>query len=55
MKRTASELDTLAEGWLEEHKRKKALSANGKEEQDFMDVMLNVMQDAKILVMIQIP
>ncbi|KAJ1419095.1 Cytochrome P450 [Sesbania bispinosa] len=48
MKRTASELDTLAEGWLEEHKRKRALSDNGKEEQDFMDVMLNVMQDAEI-------
>ncbi|KAJ1415240.1 Cytochrome P450 [Sesbania bispinosa] len=48
MKRTASELDTLAKGWLEEHKRKRALSDNGKEEQDFMDVMLNVMQDAEI-------
>ncbi|KAK7406604.1 hypothetical protein VNO78_08233 [Psophocarpus tetragonolobus] len=48
MKRTASELDPLVEGWLEEHKRKRALSMNAKEEQDFMDVMLNVLQDAEI-------
>ncbi|KAH1163712.1 hypothetical protein AAZX31_01G168800 [Glycine max] len=51
MKRTASELDTLVEGWLEEHKRKKkrGLSVNGKEEQDdFMDVMLNVLQGTEI-------
>lgn len=46
MKRTAKELDTLAEGWLEEHKRRRAdLGENGKEEKDFMDVMLNVVQD----------
>ncbi|KAK7307590.1 hypothetical protein VNO77_40791 [Canavalia gladiata] len=48
MKRTASELDTLVEGWLEEHKKKRALSKNGKDEQDFMDVMLNVLQGAEI-------
>nr|KYP66679.1 Cytochrome P450 82A3 [Cajanus cajan] len=49
MKRTASELDTLVEGWLGEHKRKRALSTNGKDEQeDFMDVMLNVLQGAQI-------
>ncbi|TKY70527.1 Cytochrome P450 82A3 [Spatholobus suberectus] len=48
MKRTASELDPLVEGWLEEHKRKRASSMIGKEEQDFMDVMLNVLQDAQI-------
>ncbi|KAL9327701.1 hypothetical protein ACSQ67_002704 [Phaseolus vulgaris] len=49
MKRTASELDTLVEGWLEEHKRKRALSVNGKEERDdFMDVLLNVLQGTEI-------
>lgn len=50
MKRIASKLDVLAEGWLEEHKskRKRGLGMNGKEEQDFMDVMLNVLQDAGI-------
>ncbi|KAG4987851.1 hypothetical protein AAZX31_11G058900 [Glycine max] len=53
MKRTASELDALVEGWLEEHKRKRkrkrGLSVNGKEEQDdFMDVMLNVLQGTEI-------
>lgn len=48
MKRTASELDSLVEGWLEEHKKKRAMSINGKEEQDFMDVMLNVLQDTEI-------
>lgn len=42
----AEELDTLAEGWLEEHKRRRAdLGENGKEEKDFMDVMLNVVED----------
>ncbi|CAJ1929820.1 unnamed protein product [Sphenostylis stenocarpa] len=48
MKRTASELDPLVEGWLEEHKRERGFSVNGKEEQDFMDVMLNVLQDKEI-------
>ena len=31
-----------------EHKRKRAMSTNGKEEQDVMDVMLNVLQDLKV-------
>ncbi|KAK7252861.1 hypothetical protein RIF29_37106 [Crotalaria pallida] len=48
MKRTASEMDTLMEGWLEEHKKKRALSMNGMEEQDFMDIMLNNLQGEKI-------
>ncbi|KAL5168489.1 Cytochrome P450 82A3 [Glycine soja] len=49
MKRTASELDPLVEGWLEEHKRKRAFNMDAKEEQDnFMDVMLNVLKDAEI-------
>ncbi|CAJ1929815.1 unnamed protein product [Sphenostylis stenocarpa] len=48
MKRTASEIDTLVGGWLEEHKRKRVSSTNGKDEQDVMDVMLNVLQDLKV-------
>ncbi|XP_027362116.1 cytochrome P450 CYP82D47-like [Abrus precatorius] len=48
MKRTASEMDSLVAGWLEEHKRKRALSMDGKEEQDVMDVMLNGMHDLKV-------
>ncbi|RYQ80484.1 hypothetical protein Ahy_Scaffold1g106869 isoform A [Arachis hypogaea] len=45
MKKTASEMDTLVKGWLDEHKRKRA---SNKEEQDFMDVMLNTLQNAHI-------
>lgn len=48
MKKTAKKLDTLVEGWLEEHKKKRALGNSGKDEQDFMDVMLNVLQDSEI-------
>ncbi|CAI8588792.1 unnamed protein product [Vicia faba] len=48
MKRTAKKLDSLVEGWLEEHKRKRDLGDRGKEEHDFMDVMLNVLQGSEI-------
>ncbi|XWS29356.1 hypothetical protein CRYUN_Cryun24cG0022300 [Craigia yunnanensis] len=48
MKRTAKELDTFVQGWLEEHKQKRLLGGDRKEEQDFMDVMLTVTEDAKI-------
>ncbi|GMY11640.1 cytochrome P450 CYP82D47-like [Fagus crenata] len=48
MKRTAKELDALIGGWLEEHKQKRLLDGKRKEEQDFMDVMLNTLEDAKI-------
>ncbi|KAK7309241.1 hypothetical protein RJT34_05805 [Clitoria ternatea] len=48
MKKTSSEMDSLVAGWLEEHKSKRALNTNRKEEQDVMDVMLNVLQDLKI-------
>lgn len=48
MKRTAKELDSLIGGWLEEHKNKRLLSGERTEEQDFMDVMLNILEDAKI-------
>ncbi|KAF2295136.1 hypothetical protein GH714_031656 [Hevea brasiliensis] len=48
MKKTAKELDILVGGWLEEHKQKRLLSGKEKEEQDFMDVMLNILEEAKI-------
>lgn len=48
MKKTAKELDALIGGWLEEHKQKRLLDKKRKEEQDFMDVMLNTLKDAKI-------
>lgn len=49
MKKTAKELDVLVGGWLEEHKKKRSLGGEGKEEKDFMDVMLNILDDANIL------
>ena len=48
MKRTAKELDILVGGWLEEHKQKRLLGGGVIEEQDFMDVMLSILEDAKI-------
>ncbi|OMO55647.1 Cytochrome P450 [Corchorus olitorius] len=48
MQRSAKELDILIDGWLEEHKRMRALGGGVKQEQDFMDVMLNIVEDAKI-------
>ncbi|KAJ4973819.1 hypothetical protein NE237_006993 [Protea cynaroides] len=51
MKRTAKNLDSIVEGWLNEHKQKqKGLSANydkAKGDQDFMDVMISMMEDSK--------
>ncbi|OVA10807.1 Cytochrome P450 [Macleaya cordata] len=43
MKRTGRELDCLLSGWLEEHKRKRSFSGEGKNswEEDFMDVLLS--------------
>ncbi|KAJ6400152.1 hypothetical protein OIU84_015744 [Salix udensis] len=46
MKRTAKNIDHVAEKWLEEHKQKKA-SGTAKREQDFMDLMLSVLDDAE--------
>ncbi|XP_062102247.1 cytochrome P450 CYP82D47-like [Humulus lupulus] len=51
MKKTARELDILITGWLEEHKQKRKLfgeKGNNKEEKDFMDVMLNILDDANV-------
>ncbi|XVE69973.1 hypothetical protein DITRI_Ditri10aG0034100 [Diplodiscus trichospermus] len=44
MKKVGKELDWFAEGWLEEHKRKKA-SGDIKWDEDFMDVMLSTLTD----------
>uniref|UniRef100_A0A2N9I5C7 Cytochrome P450 n=1 Tax=Fagus sylvatica TaxID=28930 RepID=A0A2N9I5C7_FAGSY len=42
MKKVAKEFDTILEEWLEEHKQKRA-SGEAKGPQDFMDVMLSVL------------
>ncbi|XVE94802.1 hypothetical protein REPUB_Repub02eG0040900 [Reevesia pubescens] len=44
MKKTAKELDSIMEEWLEEHRRKKeSVGEVAKGEQDFIDVMLSVL------------
>jgi hypothetical protein len=48
MKRTSKNIDRAVEKWLEEHKQKKA-SGTAKGEEDFMDLMLSVLDDAKEL------
>ncbi|XVF59520.1 hypothetical protein PTKIN_Ptkin07bG0282500 [Pterospermum kingtungense] len=45
MKKTAKELDIIVQGWLEEHKQKRVLDGGVRQEQDFMDVMLNILED----------
>ncbi|KAF8399197.1 hypothetical protein HHK36_015062 [Tetracentron sinense] len=47
MKRTAKDLDCFLQGWLEEHRSKK-LSGKTEGDQDFMDVMLSILEDAKL-------
>ncbi|KAL5777892.1 hypothetical protein ACOSP7_010823 [Xanthoceras sorbifolium] len=44
MKKSANELDIIVQVWLEEHKRNRA-SGETKEDEDFMDVMLSILQD----------
>jgi hypothetical protein len=48
MKKTAKELDTMMGRLLEEHKQKKLLGGEENGEQDFMDVMLTIVEDAGI-------
>lgn len=48
MKRTAKELDILVGGWLEEHKQMRMLGGKEKQERDFMDAMLNILEKANI-------
>nr|WNT44078.1 CYP82N8v1 [Corydalis yanhusuo] len=47
MKRNAKEVDNMLESWLEEHKRKRLSGVTGAEEEDFMDVMLSIMEENK--------
>jgi hypothetical protein len=47
MKRTAKEFDDVVEGWLEEHKQRK-VSGEVKGHQDFMDLMLSIVNDEEI-------
>ncbi|KAJ4947954.1 hypothetical protein NE237_014202 [Protea cynaroides] len=50
MKRTAKNLDSVIAGWLMEHKQKR-LSADydkAKSDQDFMDVLISIMENSKI-------
>ncbi|XP_030462675.2 cytochrome P450 CYP82D47-like isoform X2 [Syzygium oleosum] len=44
MDETAKELDVLAQGWLEDHRRKRLSCPDGDREQDFMDLMMNVLE-----------
>ncbi|KAE8735865.1 Detected protein of confused Function [Hibiscus syriacus] len=48
MKRVAKELDVFVQTWLDEHKQKRVSVGERKEDQDFMDVMLTITEDAKL-------
>ncbi|KAJ4838353.1 hypothetical protein Tsubulata_019992, partial [Turnera subulata] len=48
MKRTAKELDILLGEWLGEHKLNRSRGGKDKEEQDFMDVMVNILEEANV-------
>ncbi|KAL1340923.1 hypothetical protein HN51_027432 [Arachis hypogaea] len=45
MKRIAKDLDTLLGSWVEEHRRKSNKVNSSSEKQDFIDVMLSVVED----------
>ncbi|KAJ4716416.1 Cytochrome P450 protein [Melia azedarach] len=45
MKRTARELDTVLGSWVEEHRQKRVNRSINEEEQDFIHVMLSIMDD----------
>ncbi|KAF8405102.1 hypothetical protein HHK36_010000 [Tetracentron sinense] len=49
MKRAAKELDCLLQGWLEEHRLKRLSGeAEAEGDHDFIDVMLSILEDAKL-------
>lgn len=48
MKKTAKKLDQLIGEWLEEHKKRRPLGEQAREEQDLMDVMLRILQENPI-------
>ncbi|XP_042519232.1 cytochrome P450 CYP82D47-like [Macadamia integrifolia] len=45
MKRIAKEMDVITERWLQEHREKRQYYAEKKDEQDFMDVMLSMLEE----------
>ncbi|XP_062101141.1 xanthotoxin 5-hydroxylase CYP82C4-like [Humulus lupulus] len=46
MKKTAKEWDSILEGWLEEHRKKRACrKGKAEEDQDFIDVMLSLQDE----------
>jgi cytochrome P450 len=49
MKKAAKELDGLLGKWLEEHKNKRAADEDHKEDKDFMDVMLSVLDGKDVV------
>ncbi|XP_021766096.1 cytochrome P450 CYP82D47-like [Chenopodium quinoa] len=42
MKKVAKEIDHVAQGWLDEHRTRRLFEDQGKEKQDFIDVMLGI-------------
>ncbi|KAL5725003.1 hypothetical protein ACHQM5_008200 [Ranunculus cassubicifolius] len=42
------ELDSLYQGWLEEHQRRRLGAGDAKEDQDFMDILMSNLEHAKI-------
>ncbi|KAJ9186669.1 hypothetical protein P3X46_002215 [Hevea brasiliensis] len=49
MKKAAKELDELVSEWLEEHRKKRDSGDLAKKEQDFMDVMLSVLEETQFV------
>ncbi|GAV72512.1 p450 domain-containing protein [Cephalotus follicularis] len=45
MKRTAKEFDSIMEEWLEEHRKKRTSGEVAKDDQDFIDVLLSVLDE----------
>jgi cytochrome P450 len=48
MKKTAKEMDCLVTEWLEEHRKTGRASGEAKRQQDFMDVMLSILDGADL-------
>ncbi|XP_050366511.1 demethylepipodophyllotoxin synthase-like isoform X2 [Argentina anserina] len=48
MKHTAKELDLIVMVWLEEHKHRRTTSEKARTDQDFMDVMLSVLDGSDV-------
>ncbi|XP_043696219.1 xanthotoxin 5-hydroxylase CYP82C2-like [Telopea speciosissima] len=45
MKKTGKEMDALAESWLQEHQQKRLSGKSHSDEQDFIDVMLSILEE----------